>query len=136
MSNKQKGPDLEKFQVDVEKIALAVNKMIDGEKLEQLILRGQSTTFYEGFTKMLITSFTTHLYGTGKEKLDVDVKFFDSWWDHTKARWFPKWVLRFLRLKVNLTHHKHDQEIFQNVCPHLGDERRECFSFLAKGSEE
>jgi len=39
----------------------------------------------------LLARLTTHLMGSRK---DVKAWWYWSWWDHTKARWFPKWWLR------------------------------------------
>jgi hypothetical protein len=122
MSNKPKAAEVDRIKFDMQKIEVAVTKMVDEKQLKSMVMRGEIHQFYDKMVAAICMTFTSFLWGAGKEQIDVDVKVFPTWWDHTKARWCPKWILQMLPFgwgKVNIDHHIHKHEAFKAVCPHL-----------------
>lgn len=127
MSNRSKSKfDPEKVTFDMEKIRIAVTKMVDRPQLQSLIERGQIKSFYDQMCDVIVMQFDSYLFGAGKETHEFDVKVPHTWWDHTKMRWFPKWLLRALGPlgKINIDHHQFEADTFKAVCPYFDGDHK------------
>jgi len=106
--------------------------------LKQLATMPKVDCWIDAEMKNLIVKLTAVVRGTNGRKIEWEVSYPKTWWDHWKRDMrlrsgFWGWVARHLS-KPKLTLRSYTDHAFENMCPHLpGDKEHYHLSFLADG---
>ena len=102
-------------QVEVEKIRLTVQRVIDRELLNAGYIPVH--VLVEQDAHRLAVELRKFIGAVGAEHIDIEESWPEDWWQAVRARWLPAWWLR--RRPVRMRSVSVHRKVYAAVCPHI-----------------
>lgn len=88
-----------------------------GRAVSSTVLRHAKFNVCESLGEELSIQLTSYVATLGKQKIDIDIRYPEDWWQAFRDRWFPRWYLS--RRPSRFVHKEVHESVFKAVCPHL-----------------